>query len=120
MASKIPHVFDITHLFADDTFPERNADWSERDWDRAFGKATAHYSGRLGNPEGRGYGGSNVPWPFDMERAKHDLTYRAAVKAAAERNASHVGDTNIRHYVYAPIWRETAAYMISQLEYEEW
>lgn len=34
------------------------------------------------NPNSFGYGGGQTPWPFDIEKARHDGRYRAGIRNA--------------------------------------
>lgn len=73
--------------------------------DAADAAAATIYDGRLGNPQGRGYGGSNEPWPFNVERALRDPAYRASIRLALQDKPKRVFATA----PYAQIWKQAAS-----------
>jgi len=72
--------------------------------DAADAAAASIYDGRLGNPKGRGYGGSNEPWPFNVERALRDPAYRTSIRLALKDKPPRVFATA----PYAQIWKQAA------------
>jgi len=83
-------------------------------YDEACIRVCDHYSGRLGNPNGRGYGGSTVEWPIDPQRVRSDKAYRQSVIAAIHGQLP--SRTGILTEPYAPVWRIAALLALGQSE----